>query len=342
MPVNPSVRALNLDDPTDVAIWQRFVAQNAQSNIFCTPEMAQVFRQTQKNSPEIWGAFSPGGELLALLPLTRVAFSAKLPLLTRAVAYGGVIFRPDAEGRDALAQLLNTYTRAAQRQTLFTELRHLSDRDEIQPMLGDQGFVYEDHLDYLIDLAKSEEALFQSFGPSTRKHLRRALRRQEVTVEEVTSREEVQACYQLIQRSYRAAHVPLADDSLFMAAFDVLHPLQKVKFWLARVEGQPAAASAELLHKDTVYGWYSGIDRDYGRYLPGEVLMWQVLKWSAENGYRVYDFGGGGKPDKAYPVRDFKAKFGGQLVCFGRNMVTHHHGWLWLSRVGYHLLHRWL
>lgn len=337
-----SIRTLQLDDPTDVDLWQRFVAQNAQSNIFCTPEMAQVFRQTQKNSPEVWGAFSAGGELLALLPLTRVTFSARLPLLTRAVAYGGVVFRPDAEGRAALELLLHTYAQAARRQTLFTELRHLTDRDEMQPMLGNRGFVYEDHLDYLIDLDKSEEALFQSFGSSTRKHLRRALRRQEVMVEEATSREQVQVCYQLIQRSYHAAHVPLADNSLFMAAFDVLHPLQKVKFWLARVDGHEVASSVELLHKDSVYGWYSGIDRDYGRFLPGETLMWHILKWAVAHGYRVYDFGGGGRPDKAYPVRAFKAKFGGRLVCFGRNMYAHHPGWLWFSQVGYQWLRRWL
>lgn len=341
-PLNPFIRTLQLDDPTDEAIWQHFVAQDAQSTIFCTPEMARVFRKTRKNSPEVWGAFSSAGELLALLPLTRVAFFARLPILTRAVAYGGVAFRPDAEGRAALEELLRTYVHAARSQTLFTELRHLADRDAVQSTLGAHNFVYEDHLDYLIDLAKSEEALLQSFGPSARKHLRRALRQQEVTVEAVTSREQVQVCYQLIQRSYQAAHVPLADDSLFMATFAVLHPLQKVKFWLAWVDGHAVASSVELLHKDTVYGWYSGIDRDYGRFLPGEVLMWHILKWSAANGYRVYDFGGGGRPDEAYPVRNFKAKFGGRLVCFGRNLHAHHPGWLWLSRVGYHLLHRWL
>jgi serine/alanine adding enzyme len=41
-------------------------------------------------------------------------------------------------------------------------------------------------------------------------------------------------------------------------------------------------------------------------------------------------------------VRDFKAKFGGELVCFGRNTCVHAPGALWLSKQGYRLLRRWL
>lgn len=43
----------------------------------------------------------------------------------------------------------------------------------------------------------------------------------------------------------------------------------------------------------------------------------------AENGCRVYDFGGAGKPDKEYRVGDFKAKYGGELVSYGRNACLH-------------------
>ena len=33
---------------------------------------------------------------------------------------------------------------------------------------------------------------------------------------------------------------------------------------------------------------------------------------------KYYDFGGAGWPDEEYGPRDFKAKFGGDLVCYGR------------------------
>jgi lipid II:glycine glycyltransferase (peptidoglycan interpeptide bridge formation enzyme) len=42
------------------------------------------------------------------------------------------------------------------------------------------------------------------------------------------------------------------------------------------------------------------------------------MEWAHEQGFRSYDSGGAGKPGVAYGVRDFKAKFGGQLVNYGR------------------------
>ena len=38
--------------------------------------------------------------------------------------------------------------------------------------------------------------------------------------------------------------------------------------------------------------------------------MWHTLDWGAEDGYSLNNFGGAGKPDEEYGVRDFKAKFG--------------------------------
>jgi serine/alanine adding enzyme len=86
-----------------------------------------------------------------------------------------------------------------------------------------------------------------------------------------------------------------------------------------------------LIYKDTIYGWYGGMDRGYSDYIPNELLLWHIFQWGAENGYKVYDFGGAGKPDEEYGVRDFKAKFGGELVCFGRNTYI---PLPWLYRLG--------
>jgi len=57
--------------------------------------------------------------------------------------------------------------------------------------------------------------------------------------------------------------------------------------------------------------------------VPNEFIIWEVIKWGAENGYRVLDFGGAGKPDEDSGVRDFKLKFGGDLIEYGRNVCIH-------------------
>jgi len=312
-------------------------------NVFHTPEMFQVFSRTKGHRPELWAATKSGQVLALLLPVQISLMTGLLRrFTTRAVVQGSVPCVPDAEGREALALLLQTYTQEVGGAPLFTEMRNLSNMEAVQPILCEHGFVYEDHLNYLIDLMRPPEAILQSIGRRTRKNIRRGLRQGKVIVEEVREREQVAVCYGLLRQTYQAVEVPLADCSLFEAAFDLLYPKGMVRFTLARVGETPVAVSVELLYKDVVYGWYGGVDRAFRSYVPNELLTWHILQWGAENGYCLYDFGGAGKPGEEYGVRDFKAKFGGELVSFGRNTCVHAPRMLWLSKQGYRLLRRWL
>jgi serine/alanine adding enzyme len=323
--------------------WRHFVEKHPSGNIFHTPEMFQVFSQTKGFRPELWAATQKGSILALLLPVQITLMNGLFRrFTTRSVAYGSVLCTSDAEGQEVLSQLLLNYKRETDGTALFTELRNVSDLEAIQPILCEHGFVYRDHLNYLINLECSPEALFQNFGRRTRKNIRRGLKKGDVVIEEAKEWKQVAACYSLISRTYRSAHVPLADISLFEAAFDLLYPKRMVRFTLAHVNQNPVAASVELMHKDVIYGWYGGVDRNYSPYVPGELMMWDILKWGAQNGYRVYDFGGAGSPDEEYGVRDFKAKFGGELVCFGRNVCVHAPLSLRLSKLGYHVLRRFL
>ena len=155
--------------------------------------------------------------------------------------------------------LLHSYKRDTRTTALYTEVRNLSKMNELQPVLNNNGFVYEDHLNFLIDLNRPPEKILQSFGRSTRKHIRRKIKKEEVVIEEVVRREQLALFYELLKKTYAAAQVPLADQSLFRAAFDVLHPQGMVKFLLAKVCDNYAAGSVELIYKDMIYGWYKSL-----------------------------------------------------------------------------------
>ena len=66
------------------------------------------------------------------------------------------------------------------------------------------------------------------------------------------------------------------------------------------------------------------------------------MEWGAQHGYTTYDFGGAGKPDEEYGVRDFKAKFGGKLVHLGRYIYVHAPMRLKLSEFAYSLYRKYL
>ncbi len=326
------------------ADWRRFLEKNPNSNIFHTPEMFEVFAKTRGHEPSLWAAVNEVGSPLALLlPVHINVLGGPLrQFTTRAVSYGSVLYEVTDAGKAALDILLKAYVKEKSGSHLFTELRNLVDLTNVQPILTRCGFAYEDHLNYLIDINLPVESIFQNIKKRTRKTIQRGLGQGEVLIREVKTRQEVMVCYDLLRKTYNMARVPLADRSLFESAFDVLYPKGMIRFVLAYVEQIPVAASVELIYKDVVYGWYNGMDRNYGRYIPNELLMWNILQWGASSGYRLYDFGGAGRPDVEYGVREFKAKFGGALVCFGRNTFVHAPLRLRISTLGYETMRKLL
>jgi lipid II:glycine glycyltransferase (peptidoglycan interpeptide bridge formation enzyme) len=328
----------------DENIWRQFVDRHPNGNIFHTPEMFQVFNNTKGHQPKLHATLDDNGQVQALLLPVHVTLSNGLlhSLTTRSIAYGGVLCSKDQVGEKALITLLNSYSETINRDAIFTDMRNLSDTSTIQPVLTQCGYMFEDHLDYLISLDGSTEEVLQRIGARTRKHIRKTLRKGKIIVEEMHDSNLLPVWYELVQKSYRAAWVPLADITLFEAAFKILQPKRMVQFWLARIDKTYIAASVELLYKDLMYGWYSGLDRKYAKEMPGEMLMWHILEWGTRNGYKTYDFGGAGKPDEEYGVRDFKAKFGGQLVNFGRNKRVHAPCLLTLSTIGYKIFRKYL
>lgn len=338
------VQSLRTERSLDEEAWRQFVMQCPQGNVFHTPEMFEVFARTRRHHPTLWATIDDGGSILALLLPVQITLMGGLlhRFTARSVAYGSVLCTPGPEGQDGLELLLRAYTEEGDGGSLFTELRNLSDMEATQPVLQAHGFVYEDHLNYLIDLDRPVEMVFQSIKSRTRKQIRRGLRQGDVEIEEITDKTRIPILYELLQKTYAHAQIPLADRSLFESAFDVLYPKRMIRFTLARIGHAYAGASVELLFKDTVYGWYGAVDREYARYNPSEMLTWHILEWSVQNGYRVYDFGGAGKPDEEYGVRDFKAKFQGELVCYGRNTRVHSKMRSRLSAIGYQLYRRLL
>ena len=327
--------------PEDV--WRDFVYRNPTGNIFHTPEMFRVFEDANKHQPTLWAAVNINQEVLALLLPVHVSLNDGLfrMLTTRAVVYGSVLWDSSDEGRNALSLLLREYSEETDdHAALFTELRNITSVEDVKPILQENGFVYESYLNYLIDLDCTPEIVFQNIGRRTRKNIRHGLNRGAVVIEEIKNLEQVEVCYNLLCKTYHEAQVPLADRSLFEGAFKRLYSQGMIKFTLAYVNEVPVATSVDLLYKDVIFGWYGGMDRSYSSYVPNELLMWHILEWGAKNGYCLYDFGGAGKPDEEYGVREFKAKFGGALVSYGRHSRISNPLVFKVSKLGYNLYRR--
>ena len=155
-----------LDEP----VWNTYVRQHPHGNIFHTPEMFAVLSRAKGHEPELWAVLDDGGRPLALFIPVRISIAGGplKRLTTRAVAYGSLLCNPGAEGEAALSSLLDGYKRSVRRSILFTELRNIHDLGSIQSICGRADFIYEEHLNYLVDLECSRNALMERLGARTR------------------------------------------------------------------------------------------------------------------------------------------------------------------------------
>lgn len=316
---------------------------NPMGNIFHSPEMFRVFAQAARHHPKQWAAVDRNGKIAALLIPVEVSVMPR-PLhylTTRAVAYGSVLCQPGEEGRQALALLLEVYRRNLGHDILFTELRHLTDHVSLQTVLANAGFRHEDHLNYIIDLTQPEDTLWRQISSSGRYHIRTAEKRG-VAVEDASDVSQVTEAYGLLEKVYSRVQVPLPDISLFQAAFKELSPSSLLKLFVARLGDQPIGAVFNFYYKDRGIGWYAGADREFSKYSATELLVWHSIRWAKRAGMMVFDFGGAGKPGEAYGPRDYKAKFGGELVNYGRDLCIHAPRLLRVSEFGYRIVRQFL
>ena len=127
-------------------------------------------------------------------------------------------------------------------------------------------------------------------------------------------------------------------DELFIQSKN--HLGNKVNFFGAYFNGKMIAGQVRLCYKDTVYAWYSGSESNYFSKKPNDFLLGNVLLWSKQNNFKTFDFGGAGKPNVPFGVRDYKLKFGGKLVSYGRYEIAHKRLLMTIGRNAYELYKR--
>jgi len=316
---------LKIVNQLDKEIWTAFLDNHPESNIYHTPEMFEVNVLTRGYKPNVWAAVDADEQVYALHLPVRITLRGGVLhyFTTRNVNFGSILVQESEVSEEALSLLFKKYNHSVSPVSMFTEIRHISDASKYQDVFAKHGYSYERHLNYTVDLDRDPYDILQSFSRTTRRDIRYNIRKGRVVIKEITEPSMLLLFYEIIKKTYKHARIPLADISLFDAGYKVLVPKDMARFTIAYVDGVPAAVASALMYKSVMYGWYMGVDRSFRPYYPSEFIIWDMMKWGAERGFKVFDFGGAGNPEERSGVRDFKLKFRGNLDEYGRNKCVH-------------------
>lgn len=289
---------------------------------FQSPQFFNVCRASKKLTP-YYVVATENNEIVGILLFFRqiqIAIPAVSFLTSRIIIWGGPVARNNAG--DVIAGLLRFYE-THRPATIYTQVRNLVDTDAYKNAFLANGFQYDPHLTILVDMTRPDNERWQEVHTKRRNQIRRA-EKEGCTVEQQNSIESLRACYSILNEVYHRAKLPLPDFSHFDSLLKQSTPDSGLRIFTVIWEAKIIGCMLCLAHGDWLFDYYAGAYGQYYKKYPNDLLPWAVFNWANTNGFRQFDFGGAGKPDVPYGVRDYKKQFGGTLVSFGRYEKIHY------------------
>lgn len=238
----------------------------------------------------------------------------------RAIILGGPLLADDVSDEE-LTLLLNRLKQKLKRKAIYIETRNFNDYSRWKNTFEQCGFGYEPHYDVCVDTS-SIDIVNGRLDRNRKRNIKKALENG-LIIENKPSDKDLACFYEMLKELYQSkVKLPLFPYEFFSK----LRLLPSSSFFIAKnVEGILLGGLVCVsLEGRGVYAWYAcGEDQTYRSLSPSVMVNYAGICYAAEHGFQRFDFMGAGKPnDGGYGVRDFKLKFGGELMEYGRNIYV--------------------
>lgn len=313
-----------LENNIDRTEWSRLVAASSTGTWFQTPEAYEFYA----SMPELFQPFAIGvacdtagtqTQLRAVCVgyITVEKSPLKQFLTRRAIIVGGPCLADDCINEEVslllstLRQQLSTGASAP----IYIESRNFNDYSRWKDAFVKAGFEYMPHLNFHVDTS-SVEVVEANLGKSRKRDIRTSLRDGATIIEKPTL-EQVREYYAILEHLYKTrVKTPLFPFSFF----EKLWQHKDGRFILVALNGEIIGGTVCVEQEGKcLFEWFAcGRDGEWKTIFPSTLATYSGIRYAAEHNCPRFDMMGAGKPDEAYGVRDFKAKFGGKEVEHGR------------------------
>ena len=308
---------MQISDVVAVEKWEAFLKASEFSNIFSSPDMISAFENS--SGFEVYPLFAIENDIIfaAAFP---VLVKIKTPLpekySNRLILYSTPVFEKSEKGIEGLKIILSKFRAIASKKALFGEIRNSESFDLPSFQAQNTEWGYIPYQNYIIDLSVGKDNLWDSLASPTRNIIKKGEKRG-MQVREVMP-EEVDTAVDLLEGLYKRKNIPFIDRSLFSNAYNLLLPKGLIRILCAEYENKMIGVRISLQYNKTIYDWFAASDNEFSNFYVNEGLAWNSICWGIDNGYKIFDFGGGAVKGQEYGPAKFKEKFKGELVEYGR------------------------
>lgn len=246
--------------------------------------------------------------------------------------------RDEIRNRKIHLMLVRALVESQRKKAIYLEIRNLFETVYMKAELEKMGLKYQEHINFILPIG-SREDIQKRLSSNRKRQIKKALSHG-ARIVEAENLEQVRRFYEILKDLYKNKIRKPLPQWIFFKEF-YLAGKQLGTFLLVMAgEDVIGGIMCPLFKKKTIYEWYvCGLDEKYPDLYPSVLATWSGIEYAQKNGLQYFDFLGAGRPNEDYGVREFKARFGGDLVSYGRymrinNRLLFHIGKIGLSIIG--------
>lgn len=294
--------------------WDKLFAQSSTASWFQSYNCYQFYKELSFLDPFVYGVEEKGelkglvcGYLIAEKGLIKSYFSR------RAIIPGGLLLA-DNISTVALEELLSKVKVELQPKTIYIEIRNLHDYSAHKDTFIRVGFDYHAQMNYQIALDNVDN-VFSNFSKSRRRQIKQSLKKG-VSFQSTINSQDLIDFYKILKDLYnKKIKLPLFPFEFF----ETIVMKSYGKLLVVKIENKVIGGILCVGNEDILYEWFvCGLHESAAKAYPSVMATWAGIEFATNNGFKTFDFMGAGKPSEKYGVREFKARFGGKLVDYGR------------------------
>jgi serine/alanine adding enzyme len=305
----------------DFKKWDEFVNIHPKGTIFQSSDMCLLFKNTRNFDPVPIVMMEDEKIIGLMLAIVIKEFSGVIGYFSsRTVIYGGPLIDHQASHSDQILDLLlRELISKVKGRSIFIQFRNFADMSGNKDIFQRNGFKFMERLNYLVDTS-SEKTIKHNISDSKLRQIKKGLKAG-ANIIEPDDIGQVKEFYQILQYLYKyKVKKPLPCWEFFENFYEQSKNGKLGIIRLIKYDGRIIGGILSPVFKNKViYEWYvCGLDEKFKNVFPSVLATWAPIDYALKNNLQVFDFMGVGIPDRDYGVREFKAKFGGELVNYGR------------------------
>lgn len=321
---------------------QAFVASHPHNTVFQSPAFFSFYAGLRYYQPIYFISKNTEGKIngTMLAVIIREGGGLLSLMSSRCVVYGGPLLENDAP--EILSMLLQALNRHIGIKALFTQFRNFRNWPEtLIQIFGRHGYQLRDRLNLLVNI-QDASGIIAGFSESRRRQLKKGIAAGAVA-RHVNSINEMKQLYEILSVLYKVkVRKPLPAWDYFAHFYTGPVSVGDGIVMVVEASGNIIGGIvAPVTRGETISELYvCGLDQEWPNHYPSVVATWAAMDAGHKMGVKTFDFMGLGKPDVPYGVREFKLRFGGQQVNFGRFARRNNKLLYAVAELGYNVLRK--